>query len=58
LRTGDVVKALNDEKITGPGEAEVLFRALARRGDFDILVERRGRLQHLSVEKAQHPGFF
>jgi len=49
LKTGDVVKTLNDEEITGPEKAEEFLQALAGGGDFTILVERRGQLRNLNV---------
>ncbi|MBI5578828.1 MAG: PDZ domain-containing protein [Deltaproteobacteria bacterium] len=49
LRTGDVVKSLNDEEITRPEKAEELLQALALGGDFAILIERRGQMKTLNV---------
>jgi type II secretion system protein C len=49
LRTGDVIKELNDEEITGPDDAETFFQTLAGGGKVTIVVERRGRLQKLNL---------
>ena len=49
LRTGDVIKELNGEEITGPDDAETFFQTLAGGGKLTIVVERRGRLQKLNL---------
>jgi type II secretion system protein C len=49
LKTGDVVKALNDEEITGLEKAEEFLQALSEGGDFTILVERSSQLRNLNV---------
>jgi general secretion pathway protein C len=49
LRTGDVIKEMNGEEITGPDDAETFFQTLAGGGKLTIVVERRGRLQKLNL---------
>ena len=49
LRSGDVIKGIDDEELAGPEEAEMFFRRIAEGGDVTILVERRGRLQRLRL---------
>lgn len=49
LRTGDLIKELNGEEITGPADAEAFFQTLAEGGKLGIVVERRGRLQKLNL---------
>jgi type II secretion system protein C len=44
LQSEDVVRAVNDKKITGPHEAEALFQTLAQDGDHTLLIERRGQM--------------
>jgi type II secretory pathway component PulC len=49
LRSGDVIKGIDDEELAGPEEAEMFFRRIAEGGDVTILVERLGRLQRLRL---------
>jgi type II secretory pathway component PulC len=49
LRTGDVIKGLDDYEFSNPGDLEYFFQRLAQGGDFRVMVERRGQLQKLDV---------
>jgi type II secretory pathway component PulC len=49
MRTGDVIKGLDDYEFTSPGDLEYLFQQLAQGGNFTVVVERRGQVQKLNV---------
>jgi type II secretion system protein C len=49
VRTGDVIKGLDDYEFTTPGDLEYFFQRLAQGGNFSVLVERRGQVQNLNV---------
>jgi type II secretory pathway component PulC len=49
VRTGDVIKGLDDYEFTSPGDLEYFFQRLAKGGNFTVLVERRGQVQKLNV---------
>jgi type II secretory pathway component PulC/transposase InsO family protein len=49
LRTGDVIKGLDDYEFSNPGDLEYFFQRLAQGGEFTVMVERRGQLQELNV---------
>jgi type II secretion system protein C len=49
LRTGDIIKGVDDDEFNAPEDLEFFFQRLARAGDLAVVVERRGRLQKLNV---------
>jgi type II secretion system protein C len=56
LRTGDLIRGVNDQAITGPEQAAKFFQRLKQGGDVTIKVGKgrgvrmRGRLIHLKIE--------
>jgi type II secretion system protein C len=49
MRTGDVIKGLDDYEFSTPQDLEYLFQRLSQGGNFTVRVERRGQPQKLSV---------
>lgn len=49
LRTGDIIKGVDNEEFDSPEDLGYLFERLAQGGDMAVLVERRGRLQKLKI---------
>jgi general secretion pathway protein C len=49
LRTGDVIREFDGESVSGPADAESLLKTLSEGGDFNVLVERRGRPLRLNL---------
>jgi general secretion pathway protein C len=49
LRTGDVIREFDGESVSGPAEAESLLKTLSEGGEFNVLVERRGRPLRLNL---------
>ena len=50
LRTGDVIKGVDDEEFQSPQDLEYFFQRLARGGEVSIMAERRGRPVQLNVK--------
>jgi type II secretion system protein C len=50
IRTGDVIKGVDDEEFQSPQDLEYFFQRLARGGDVSITAERRGRPVRLNVK--------
>lgn len=49
LRNGDVIREINEESVSGPGQAEYFFRKLAQGGEISIGLFRRRRYQELRL---------
>jgi len=49
VRTGDVIKGVDDYEFKTPADLDYFFQRLARGGDLTVVVERRGRLQKLKA---------
>jgi type II secretory pathway component PulC len=49
LRTGDVIREFDGESVSGPADAESLLKTLSEGGEFNVLVERRGRPLRLNL---------
>jgi type II secretion system protein C len=49
LRSGDVIKAINDESITGPEQAAAFLQKVREGGDVEIKISRRRRTMQLSL---------
>ena len=49
LRTGDIIKGMDDNEFKNPADLDYLFQRLARGGDLTVMVERRGQLQKLKA---------
>ncbi|MBI5578104.1 MAG: hypothetical protein HY895_03045 [Deltaproteobacteria bacterium] len=49
LRTGDVVRGVDDRNFENPQDREILLQRLAEGGELSILIQRRGQLQRLKV---------
>ncbi len=50
IRTGDVIKGVDDEEFQSPQDLEYFFQRLARGGEVSITAERRGRPVRLNVK--------
>ena len=50
LRTGDVIKGVDEEEFNSPQDLEYFFQRLARGGEVSIMAERRGRPVQLNVK--------
>jgi len=49
LRTGDIIKGVDDNEFKNPADLDYFFQRLARGGDLTVMVERRGQLQKLKA---------
>jgi type II secretory pathway component PulC len=49
MRTGDVVKGVDDQEYGGPEDAELFLLRLAQGGHLSVLIERRGQPRKLDV---------
>jgi len=49
VRTGDVIKGMDDYEFKTPADLDYFFQRLARGGDLTVMVERRGQLQKLKA---------
>jgi type II secretory pathway component PulC len=49
LRTGDVIREFDGESVSGPADAESFLKTMSEGGEFNVLVERRGRPLRLNL---------
>jgi general secretion pathway protein C len=50
LRNGDVIKAVNDQPITGPEDAAAFLEKVRAGGDVEITISRRRRTMRISLQ--------